>query len=205
MRGLFDLFYNFHWVERGVAARSAQAYAGFLGPFLRAHGICAVINLRGANPNHGWWRYETRVCAQLGIAHRDAKLNSRQLPTRDMLTALLRAFDETPKPVLLKCSGGQDRTSFASALYLLHRQGWGAIAPAEAQFCAWPYLHWPGRQQRWLRLFMPFALEQSAGRALSDWLEQDYSAKAFGTWLEARGQGDSFRGLYDVPGSIKRR
>ena len=39
MRSLSDVLYNFHWVVPGKAARSAQAYAGFLGPFLKARGI----------------------------------------------------------------------------------------------------------------------------------------------------------------------
>jgi hypothetical protein len=205
MRSAFDLLYNFHWIERGMAARAAQAYAGFLGPFLRRRGIRAVINLRGANPGHSWWRYETRICAQSGIAHRDVKLNSRQLPTREMLLDLLRAFDDAPRPFLLKCSGGQDRTSLAAALYLLHTHGMAAQASAVAQFSAWPYLHLPGRQQRWLKSFVPFAVEQAEGRPVRSWLETDYSAQVFKGWLEARGQGETFRGLYNVPGSIRKR
>ena len=75
MRSLSDVLYNFHWVEPGKAARAAQAYAGFLGRFLKAHGIRAVLNLRGPNPGYWWWRYETGTCARLGIVHRDVKLN----------------------------------------------------------------------------------------------------------------------------------
>ena len=47
MRSVPDILYNFHWVVPGEAARSAQAYAGFLGPFLSAHGIRSEIKLRG--------------------------------------------------------------------------------------------------------------------------------------------------------------
>jgi hypothetical protein len=205
MRTPVDLLYNFHWIESGKAARAAQAYAGFLGPFLRARGIGAVINLRGNNPGYSWWRYETRICAQIGVAHRDVKLNSRQLPTREMLLDLLRAFDDASRPFLLKCSGGQDRTSFAAALFLLHTHGIAAHALAEGQFSAWPYLHLPGPHQRWLKLFVPFASEQATGRTLRDWLEADYSAQTFKAWLEGRGQGNAFRGLYNVPGTIKGR
>ena len=82
MRSLSDILYNFHWIEPGKAARAAQAYAGFLAPFLRSRGIRAVINLRGRNSDYGWWRYETAVCARANIAHLDVKLNSRRLPTR---------------------------------------------------------------------------------------------------------------------------
>ena len=34
MRKLLNLLYNFHWIVPGEAARGAQAWAGFLGPFL---------------------------------------------------------------------------------------------------------------------------------------------------------------------------
>lgn len=196
MRSLADILYNFHWIVPGEAARSAQAYAGFLGPFLAARGIESVINLRGPNAQSAWWRYETRVCAKRGIAHFDVMLNSRRLATNAMLLALLDAFDAAPKPLLLKCSGGQDRSSFAAALYLLHRKGWGAYDEALAQFAAWPYLHRPKKHQRWLKLFVEFARDGAGGRPLAQWLSEDYTAPALKTWLEARGLGDSFRGLY---------
>lgn len=202
---ILDLPYNFHWIEPGEAARSAQAYAGFLGAFLRAHGIRALINLRGTNPRNFWWRHETQTCEREGILHIDAKLNSRQLPTRDMLRGLIDAFDAAPRPFLIKCSGGQDRTSFAAALYLLHRYGWEAGARAEGQFARWPYLHWPNRKQRWLALFPAFAVEKAAHQSLREWIEKSYSAQDFRAWLEARGEGGSFQGLYGVPGSAGSR
>ncbi len=198
---ILDIPYNFHWIEPGRAARSAQAYAGFLGPFLSAHGIRAMVNLRGFNPGHLWWRAETGICRKQAIVHRDAKLNSRQLPPPAMLVDLLDAFDTVPRPFLLKCSGGQDRTSLAAALYLLHRHGWPAFAAAQNQFALWPYLHRPRRQQRWLKLFCAFARDQAAGVPVRDWIEKSYSAYSFRSWLEARGEGGAFHGLYGVPGN----
>jgi len=82
MRSLPEVFYNFHWIEPGRAARSSQAYAGFLGPFLAAHGIRTLVNLRGPNPAWRWWRNETRTCAAQGVEHRDVMLSSKRLPTR---------------------------------------------------------------------------------------------------------------------------
>jgi hypothetical protein len=200
---ILDVPYNFHWIEGREAARAAQAYLGFLGQFVRAHGIRAVLNLRGSNPNHSWWRYETRVCAAGGIVHRDAKLNSRQLPTRGMLVDVLDAFDSLPQPLLIKCSGGQDRTSLAAALYILHRHGWLEFARAEKQFSLWPYLHRPRSSQRWLQLFLPFARERSSERTLRSWLGQAYSAQAFRDWLEERGEHQAFAGLYGVREGVK--
>jgi hypothetical protein len=204
MRALSDILYNFHWVVPGEAARSAQAYAGFLGRFLEGHGISSVINLRGPNPGWRWWNYEKRVTAERGIAHIDVILNSRRLPTQAMLRALIAAFDAAHKPLLLKCSGGQDRSSFAAALYILHRKGWTAFDEASAQFAAWPYLHRPKQFQRWLKPFLSFAREDAAGRPLREWIADGYSDAALKAWLEAHGLGASFRGLYDpripIPG-----
>jgi hypothetical protein len=197
MRSLSDFFYNFHWVEPGKAARSSQAYAGFLGPFLKGRGIRALVNLRGPNPRWRWWRNEKKNSARVGVEHRDVMLSSKRLPTRKMLLALLDAFDELPRPFLLKCSGGQDRTSFAAALYIIHTKGWSAFDAAQGQFARWPYFHMPKQHQRWLKLFPVYAREQSGGRSLRAWIADAYVPENFKAWLEARGDGASFRGLYD--------
>lgn len=199
MRSPGDILYNFHWIEPGKAARSAQAYAGFLGPFLRRHGIASVLNLRGPNPDWSWWRYEKRVCARAGVEHRDVMLSSKRLPTRAMLIGLIAAFDSARMPFLLKCSGGQDRTSFAAALWLIHTKGWSALAEADAQFARWPYLHLPKPHQRWLKLFPQFAMESAGGRTLVDWIADGYTPEKLRDWLIARGLGDAFVGLYTIP------
>ena len=204
MRSLSDILYNFHWIVPGEAARSAQAWAGFLGPFLRSHGINSVINLRGANPRWRWWHYETRVCARLGVLHRDVKLNSRDLPSRWLLLDMLAAFDDAPRPFLIKCSGGQDRTSFAAALYLLHTRGMDARSEAEAQFARWPYLHLPRRHQRWLKLFLPYLEEQIGARTLRSWVMEDYTPENFQAWLGARGLRDVFRTIQRLPANAGR-
>jgi len=197
MRTPLEIFYNFHWIVPGGAARSAQAYVGLLPSLLKGNDIASVINLRGSKPGWRWWDYETAVCARLGIAHRDVRFNSRRLPTRAMLLDLLAAFDDLPRPFLVKCSGGQDRTSFAAALYLLHSRGWSARADAEAQFARWPYLHWPKQQQRWLKAFFSYVAEQAGRRSIRDWISAEYEPARFKAWLEGRGLADGFRGLHD--------
>jgi len=199
MRAPLDILYNFYWVVPGEIARSSQAYIGFLRKFLAAHRIKGVVNLRGSKPGWRWWNYETRVCAELGVTHRDVRFNSRRLPSRALLLDMLDAFEAAPRPFLVKCSGGQDRTSFASALYLLHAQGWSAREGAAAQFAPWPYLHFPKRQQRWLRRFLIFAEEGSGGGRLRDWIARTYTPEDFRAWLESRGLGDAFSGIHATP------
>jgi hypothetical protein len=197
MRSAGDILYNFHWVLPGEVARSSQAYAGFLGTFLERHAIRSVINLRGANPRHWWWRYETNVCSRLGITHFDVRLNSRNLPPQRILLDLLDSFDGAEAPLLIKCSGGQDRSSFASALFLVHRHGWEMAHIAHEQFAGWPYLHWPKPQQRWMKVFIPYLADRAPGRPVSEWIGGAYTPEDFARWLGQRGMQDCFRPLAD--------
>lgn len=199
MRSLPDILYNFHWVVPGEAARAAQAWAGGLGPFLRNRGIRAIVNLRGRNDDLSWWRNETRIAERNGIAHLDAMLDSRKLPTRAMLVRLVETFDTAPRPFLLKCSGGQDRTSFAAGLYLLRRGGWAAMADAKAQFARFPYLHLPKKNQRWLAAFLDFAAEDADGAPLASWIAERYDPERLKAWLDGRGLGDSYAAIFSRP------
>jgi protein tyrosine/serine phosphatase len=199
MRSIGDILYNFHWVVPGEAARAMQDWAGGLKPFLQKRGIRAIINLRGRNDDLGWWQKETAIAQAAGIAHLDAMLDSRKLPTREMLVRLVETFDAAPRPFLLKCSGGQDRTSFAAALYLIHRDGWGAMDVALAQFARFPYLHFPKPQQRWLKPFLDFAREDSGGAPLTEWIAQSYTPEKAKAWLESHGLAGSYAAIFTVP------
>ncbi len=188
-----NLLYNFHWVVPGEAARSAQPYLGLFETLLRANAIASVINLRGRHPGFAWWDDEAAACARAGVAHFDAMLDSKRLPLEEMLIALFDAFDAAPKPFLVKCSGGQDRTSLAAALYIVHRDGWSALARAQRQFARWPYLHFPKPHQRWLRAFLPAAQAEAAGAPLADWVRQGYAPERFSRVLPP----GTFNGIWE--------
>src|SRR3954464_12102151 len=194
-----DVLYNFHWVVPGEAARAMQAWAGGLKTFLTRRGIKAIINLRGRNDDVSWWRKETGAAQSIGVAHLDAMLDSRKLPTRPMLERLIESFDTAPRPFLLKCSGGQDRTSFAAALYLIHRDGWGATQIAQAQFARFPYLHFPKAQQRWLKVFLDFARADSGAMPLASWIRDRYTPEKLKAWLDGNGYQDSYASIFTVP------
>ena len=205
MRGPGDVLYNFHWIVPGEAARAAQAYAGFLGPFLKRHGIRTLINLRGHNPGYGWWRYENATATAHGVQHTDVTLDSRHLPKRDTLLQLLEAFDTTPKPFLVKCSGGQDRTSLAAALFIIHRDGWSAHSRAKAQFTRLPYLHFPKTHQRWLKQFPDFAEQDARGRPLGEWIRDSYTPERLRDWLETNSHAGTFKGVFEKASPAHKR
>jgi protein tyrosine/serine phosphatase len=194
MRSLLDTLYNFHWIREGVAARSSQAHFGGLTRLMRRHGLKSIVNLRGENSDLSWWRYEKRVCAALGARHFDTMLDSRKLPTRAMLVRLMVAFEEAPRPLLLKCSGGNDRTALAAALLLIHQDGWSGRLAAEKQFTARPKPH-----QRWLKLFPAFAEEAAAGMPLAEWVRTAYDPEALAEWLREHGHADSFERIFTAP------
>jgi protein tyrosine/serine phosphatase len=187
-------FYNLHWVTPDVA-RSAQPYLGFYQTFLRANGIQSLINLRGENPTRLWWRQEHRAADALGLPYYNVRLSSRLIPAREPLIALVEALEQAPRPVLLKCSGGQDRASFAAATYLLLAGGKPAVEAARAQFAAWPYLHRPRRNQRWMQHFPAFANDAAGAERFGDWVRNGYDADAFADWLARHGEADSYLAL----------
>jgi len=198
-RTLGDILYNFHWVVPGEAARAMQAWAGGLKTFLKRRGIKSIINLRGRNDDLSWWKKETAAAQSIGVAHLDAMLDSRKLPTRAMLVTLIESFDAAPKPFLLKCSGGQDRTSFAAALYLIHRDGWTAMEKASEQFARFPYLHFPKSQQRWLKYFPDFARADSEGAPLAQWARDSYTPEKLKAWLDSHGYAGTYAAIFTVP------
>ena len=187
---VLDRLYNFHWVVPGVA-RSAQPYLGFYPAFLRSHGIRTLINLRGENVKHAWWHKERAMCAKLGIAHFDVRLSTRKLPAQDRIAGLFDAFARAQTPILMKCSGGQDRTSLAAAMYILNVHGAAGLTEAEAQFARWPYLHHPKQGQTWMKHFPAFAIDDTAGAPLSQWAQR-YTPQRLAAWLDAHGMARSF-------------
>ncbi len=197
MAALLDRLYNLHWVTEDVA-RSAQPYIGFYRVFLRAHGFRAIINLRGENPTRRWWQEEASAAEGLKLQHFNVRLSSRLLPARAALLELAEAFEHAPKPVLVKCSGGQDRASFAAAIYLLLAGGARARDAAEAQFALWPYLHRPRLNQRWMRRFPAFAAENLGPDHFDEWLKVSYDPNAFAEWLSRNGAPRSFLALQKV-------
>jgi protein tyrosine/serine phosphatase len=100
---------------------------------------------------------------------------------------------------LLKCSGGQDRTSFAAALYIIHRDGWRAAATAKQQFARFPYLHFPKKHQRWLKAFIDFAAQDAGGQPLASWVRDRYAPEAAKAWLDGHGLADSYAAIFTVP------
>ena len=118
---------NYHEILPGELYRSGQLSGPALADRIRRDGIRSVVNLRGEQDDRPWYDAEIAATEAAGIVHYDFRMSSAQslsAPDAERLVALLR---EAPKPVLVHCEGGADRTGLAAALHLA-----AAGRPAEA-------------------------------------------------------------------------
>lgn len=113
---------NFHEVDPGGLYRSGQLSPGGLARVIERHGIRTVVNLRGAS-DADWYRAEAAVARAHGVQLVDISLSSRRLPHPDEVAALLDAFRDAERPILVHCFSGADRTGLAAAVYALEVQG----------------------------------------------------------------------------------
>jgi protein tyrosine phosphatase (PTP) superfamily phosphohydrolase (DUF442 family) len=139
---------NFHVLVAGEAYRSAQPTPAQLARWHEEVGFASIVNLRGENTGSDWYDAEIATARRLGIAHYDVRLSSRRAVGQPEAEALIALLRDVPKPVLIHCNGGADRSGLASALYMgaiAHRGHWAA----ESQLSPL-YGHLP---LSWLRAF----------------------------------------------------
>lgn len=116
---------NFHQVSPGRVYRAAQMDGQALARWKREYGIASVLNLRGENTGADWYETERAVADRLGIRHIDFRMSASNELDQQQVQALLKVMRDAPKPMLIHCMGGSDRTGFASALYVagIERRG----------------------------------------------------------------------------------
>jgi protein tyrosine/serine phosphatase len=110
--------HNFYAVQEGALYRSAQLDPETLALYIQALDIKTVINLRGVQPKMAWWLEEQEVCRLLGVHFYNILWCVHYLPSRTMVLELLDLFDHVPRPILIHCIMGADRTGEAAALWV---------------------------------------------------------------------------------------
>lgn len=108
---------NFHPITPGEAYRSAQLDRDELEYYLSEYKIRSVINLRGENDGERWYLQEKATCRDFNVKHYDLGLKATREPSRKQLETLLRLFQEAPRPVLIHCQAGADRSGIAAAIW----------------------------------------------------------------------------------------
>lgn len=109
---------NFHPITAGEAYRSAQLDQDELEHYVQQFKIRSIINLRGKNTGHDWYEEETTTARAMGIVYFDyAGIGATRPPTAGELATLLKIYREAPRPVLIHCREGADRSGLASAIW----------------------------------------------------------------------------------------
>ena len=110
---------NVHEVEKRQLYRSAQLSDSQLYEVIDQYKIRTIINLRGRNPGLKWYDDEIGVARRMGITHIDVAMSASKKPDAATVDRLTAAFRTAPKPILIHCEGGADRSGLASAIYEL--------------------------------------------------------------------------------------
>ncbi len=131
---------NLHEVEAGRYYRAGQLDSEMLDQVIKHYGIRSILNLRGENRGSPWYDDEMATAAMNGITHLDYHLSARQRVSVPQLQAILALLHNAPKPVLVHCLAGADRTGLVTAVYHLSQ---GADPEMAAEALSLRYGHFP--------------------------------------------------------------
>ncbi|MFB3892669.1 MAG: tyrosine-protein phosphatase [Phycisphaerae bacterium] len=113
----FYLFYdNFHTVVPGQVYRCDRPNPSRLAEWSRTYGIKTSLNLEGGDEADKWYLDNARAKRELGIMAVDIKLATNRLPTADELHHIIRTIETAPRPLLINCRAGSERTGMASVI-----------------------------------------------------------------------------------------
>lgn len=116
--GFLQLSGNFHEVIAGELYRSNQPSENQLAAYIKDHGIKTVINLRGENDGSRWYEDEISTAEKFGVSHIDFKMSASHQLDLQRVAQLIDIMRNAPKPILIHCKSGADRTGLASAIYV---------------------------------------------------------------------------------------
>ena len=108
---------NFHPITYGEAYRSAQLDRDELKYYIKEYNIKSILNLRGEKPDAPWYREEKKVSKEHNVKHYDISLSSSREPDEEDVRNLVEIFKNAPRPVLIHCQAGADRSGLAAAMW----------------------------------------------------------------------------------------
>ena len=132
---------NLHAVSAGILYRSAQLSKDDTRWAVREYRIKSVLNLRGAHAGQSWYDNEIAAAGELGLAHFDYPLSAKRFVTSEQIDEILDIVRKAPKPLLIHCKSGADRTGLVAALYRFSETG-ASAAEADRELSL-VYGHFP--------------------------------------------------------------
>jgi protein tyrosine/serine phosphatase len=116
--GVIRYIGNVHVVEEGKLYRSAQLDRNQLEHVIKMYGIKSILNLRGDDPGQLWYDDEIAISKSLDVQHFDYGIWATANVTRRQINQILKIVRDAPKPLLVHCQAGADRSGLVAALYL---------------------------------------------------------------------------------------
>jgi undecaprenyl-diphosphatase len=108
---------NFHPITYGEAYRSAILDRDELEHYIQKFEIKSIVNLLGYHPNEPWYKEEIEVSVDHNVKHYDISLPATREPTDKEVRKLVEIFKNAPRPVLIHCKAGADRSGLAAAMW----------------------------------------------------------------------------------------
>ena len=108
---------NFHTITFGEAYRSAQLDNDELAYYIKKYQIKSILNLRGKNPAETWYVDELNFSLKNNVAHYDISLSAYLAPRADDIRNLIDIFKRAPRPLLMHCQAGADRSGLVAAMW----------------------------------------------------------------------------------------
>jgi protein tyrosine phosphatase (PTP) superfamily phosphohydrolase (DUF442 family) len=107
---------NVHVIEPGVAIRSAELSRDQLQSVIDEYGVRSIISLVRPDPKQSWYRGELAVSASRHLVRYELPLSATIELSSGQLAQLLSILQSAPKPVLIHCKSGSDRSGLAAAI-----------------------------------------------------------------------------------------
>jgi hypothetical protein len=132
--------FNVREVLPGEVYRVAQPGIDDIEEAAGSMKLRTLVNLRGPNPKNEWYRREVEVADRLGIRLVSLRFESFDWPPRIETLQLVDTLDQAPRPLLMHCHSGVDRSGWAAGVVrLLHgdplEAARGELSPLEGHFC----------------------------------------------------------------------
>jgi protein tyrosine/serine phosphatase len=118
---LFNFFNgNFHTVIDHQVYRSAQLQPSDLEHYIKKYAIKSIINLRNALKSRPeLLKNEMLVAQKYHLNYYHIELPAQHAPKVADLRRLVNVLATAPKPILIHCKAGADRTGLASAISVI--------------------------------------------------------------------------------------
>lgn len=141
--GMVRYLGNVHVVDEGKLYRSARLERDQLEQVIRRFGIKSILNVRGGASGEPWYENEISLAKNLHLSHFDYGLSADDPVTIDQIDEIVKILRDAPKPILVHCEGGADRSGLVSALFLVEiekRSADEAVSQLSILYGHFPYL-----------------------------------------------------------------